>query len=197
MEMEKEFLSKIQKIYGKANREVIEKAFKFAEKKHKGQMRDSGEEFIVHPYNVAKILVGMQADVDSVVSGLLHDVLENTKTNDLEILNLFGETVHKLCVGASKVELIKKARRVNPEENENLRKMLLTLSGDARVAFVKLADRLHNMQTLESKEPSDSLTNQMALFLYTVFCQLSGNCPAIVLDSPEETAWLVGMIRLK
>ena len=79
MEMEKEFLSKIQKIYGKANREVIEKAFKFAEKKHKGQMRDSGEEFIVHPYNVAKILVGMQADVDSVVSGLLHDVLPDAR----------------------------------------------------------------------------------------------------------------------
>ena len=152
MELEKSFLEKLEKVYGEKNRDVIVKAFRFAEKKHKGQKRDTGEEYIVHPYSVAKILVEMRADVESVVSGFLHDCLEDTDCKPEEILKEFGETVCNICVGAAKASMIKEARRKHIEENENLRKMFLTLSKDARVAFVKLADRLHNMQTLEVKD---------------------------------------------
>ena len=152
MLIENEFLNNIENIYGKENRELVEKAFNFASEKHKGQLRDNGEEYINHPYRVAKILVETKADVPSVVSGLLHDVLEDTDCTEQELKSNFGEVVSNICVGASKVELIKEARLKNPDELENLRKMFLALGKDARVAFVKLADRLDNMQTLDKKD---------------------------------------------
>ena len=151
MQIEKSFLEQINKIYGKENAEKIVSAFDFANQKHNGQTRDSGEEYVSHPYAVAKILVKMRADVATVVAGLLHDCLEDTNCTEKEIEEKFGSTVLNICVGLSKVESIKNARLKNAEESENLRKMLLTLGKDARVAFVKLADRLHNMQTLEFK----------------------------------------------
>ena len=121
MEMEQSFVEQLLNIYGEQNTQTIEKAFRFAEKKHKGQMRDSGEEYITHPYNVAKILVNLKADVESVVSGLLHDCIEDTDCKPEEILKAFGEDVYNICVGASKIEAIKQARRQHIEENENLR----------------------------------------------------------------------------
>ncbi len=151
MEMEKDFLDKIGSIYGEENKQRIIKAFHFASEKHKGQKRDTGEEYIIHPYNVAKILVDMRADVESVISGLLHDCIEDTDCTKEEIFANFGPDVGAICDGASKIEPIKHSRRQHLEENENLRKMFLTMGKDARVAFVKLADRLHNMQTLEIK----------------------------------------------
>ena len=151
MKLEQKFLDEINRIYDLDAQRLIIKAFNFADQKHSGQMRDSGEEYITHPYQVAKILVGMQADVTTVVSGFLHDCLEDTECSENEILNSFGGAVLNILKGMAKIELIKEARIKNIEENENLRKMFLTLSKDARVAFVKLADRLHNMQTLEFK----------------------------------------------
>lgn len=157
MEMEKVFLEQVEKIYGKDNLEIVKKAFHFADKKHAGQKRDTGEDYIIHPYACAKILVELRADIDSVVCGLLHDCIEDTNCKPEEILKAFGDTVYTICVGASKIEPIKHARRKHLEENENLRRMFLTLSKDARVAFVKLADRLHNMQTLDIKNRADQL----------------------------------------
>ncbi len=152
MELEKEFLDNINSLYGKDGSEIIVKAFNFAQNKHKGQVRDDGQEYIVHPYNVAKILVDTKADVVSVVSGLLHDCIEDTDCTEQEIKDNFGDVVCNICTGASKVELIKQARLKNPDELENLRKMFLALGKDARVAFVKLADRLDNMQSLDHKD---------------------------------------------
>lgn len=157
MEMEQSFLEQVEAMYGKDKLELVEKAFRFADKKHKGQKRDTGEEYIIHPYNAAKILVSLRADIDSVVCGLLHDCIEDTDCKPEEILKNFGETVYTICLGASKIEPIKHARRKHLEENENLRRMFLTLSKDARVAFVKLAERLHNMQTLDVKNRQDQL----------------------------------------
>ncbi len=157
MEFEKSFIKQLVDVYGKENFLIIEKAFRFAEKKHQGQKRDSGEEYITHPYAVAKFLAGMNADVETVVSGFLHDCIEDTDCKPEEIKKEFGETVYNICLGASKVEAIKRARREHQEESENLRKMFLTINKDARVAFVKLADRLHNMQTLDVKSRADQL----------------------------------------
>ena len=122
MEMEQSFLEQVEALYGKYKLAVIEKAFRFAEKKHRGQKRDTGEDYIIHPYHAAKILVGLRADIDSVVSGFLHDCIEDTDCAPEEILKNFGETVYTICLGASKIEPIKKARRVHLEENENLRR---------------------------------------------------------------------------
>lgn len=157
MELEKSFLEQVESIYGKENLETIVKAFQFADKKHKGQKRDTGEEYIIHPYNAAKNLVNSRADIASVVSGFLHDCIEDTDCTPEEIRKNFGEDVYQICLGASKIEPIKQARRRHIEENENLRRMFLTLSKDARVAFVKLAERLHNMQTLDIKSRANQL----------------------------------------
>ena len=151
MELEEEFLSKINKTYGEDAKTII-KAFEFANEKHKGQKRDDGREYIIHPYETAKILTDMNADLPSVICGFLHDCLEDTDTTEKEILSEFGEEVANLVSGTAKVELIKQARLNNPDENELLRKMLLSINRDARVAFVKLADRLDNMRNLAVKE---------------------------------------------
>ncbi|MBR2467982.1 MAG: bifunctional (p)ppGpp synthetase/guanosine-3',5'-bis(diphosphate) 3'-pyrophosphohydrolase [Clostridia bacterium] len=157
MEMEKELLDEIREIYGEKNLIDIVKAFEFAKVKHEGDKRDTGEDYIIHPYHVAKILVGFRADVPSVISGLLHDCLEDTDCTDQEIIDNFGKEIYNICLGASKIEPIKHARRRHLEENENLRKMFLAMSKDARVAFVKLADRLHNMRTLAIKSRENQL----------------------------------------
>jgi len=152
VQIENEFFAKLLEVYGQDGASQIVKAFNFAKEKHSGQKRDSGDEYIVHPYNVAKILVGLKADVVCVVCGFLHDCLEDTDCSEKEILDNFGSEVLNILVGASKVLLIKEAYRKNPAEVEILQKMFLTLGKDARVGFVKLAERLDNMQTLQYKE---------------------------------------------
>ncbi len=151
MELEQDFLEKIKETYGDGANIIID-AFNFASEKHKGQKRDDGKEYIVHPYQTAKILVDMNADVPSVVSGFLHDCLEDTDCPEKEISARFGDEIANIVVGTSKIELIKQARLNNPDENEILRKMFLSVSKDARVAFVKLADRLDNMRNLGVKD---------------------------------------------
>ena len=111
MEMEEEFLEHLEKVYGSENKQKIVKAFHFAEKKHAGQKRENGEEYITHPYSVAKILVNMRADVPSVIAGVLHDLIEDTDTKPEEIESTFGKEVASICIGLSKIETIKKARR--------------------------------------------------------------------------------------
>lgn len=151
MAIEQSLIDKFKNIYGK-DYNLIAKAYEFAEVKHKGQKRDTGKDYISHPLAVAEILANMNADVESVVVGLLHDCLEDCDCSEEEIFKFFGEEIKNLCVGYSKIESIKQARMVNPDEIENLRKMLLALAKDARVAFVKLADRLDNLRTLGVKE---------------------------------------------
>ena len=151
MKIETKFLDDVKKIYGEEDARKVLNAFEYASKIHEGQVRDSGEEYISHPYRVAKILVGMHADIETVLAGMLHDCpkCEECKIEDIE--SKFGKGVEKIIDGCQKIGLIKQARMLNTDENENLRKMILSLNKDARVAFVKLADRLDNMQTLQFK----------------------------------------------
>ena len=175
MEMEKEFLEKVNTIYGANGAAEIQKAFNFAREKHLGQKRDNGEEYISHPYAVAKILVGLRADEASVVCGLIHDCLEDTQTKVDEIKSKFGETVLNICIGLSKIHQIKESWKRNNAENENLRSMLLAMSNDARVAFVKLADRLHNMQTLDVKSRETQVrTSKETMDIYVPIAEMLG-----------------------
>lgn len=150
MDIEQEILDKINSIYGEEAQTIL-KAFDFAKEKHSGQKRDDGREYLVHPYETAKILIGMNADAVSVVCGLLHDCIEDAQCTEKELLSQFGAEITNILVGCSQVDLIKQARLNNPDENEPLRKMFLSLGKDARVAFVKLADRLDNMRNLAVK----------------------------------------------
>ncbi len=127
--------------------ELLRRAYVFSAMEHKGQVRRSGEPYLVHPLSVADILVDMQLDVVTAVSGLLHDVVEDTLTSIERIQELFGPDVAHIVEGVTKISAI---RFSSSEERqaENFRKMLLAMVDDVRVILVKLADRLHNMRTL-------------------------------------------------
>ena len=132
--------------------QILEKAYNFAEEKHSAQTRESGEEYIIHPLNVALILANLKLDAETYAAALLHDVVEDTGVTIDEIKENFGETVAFLVNGVTKLKGIKS---VSTEEAhlESLRKMLLAMAQDVRVVLIKLADRLHNMRTLNYLPP--------------------------------------------
>ena len=128
----------------------VKQAYNFASEKHKGQKRQSGEDYIVHPLIVAYILAEMHADSDTVCAGLLHDTLEDTNASKEEIITLFGENVCTLVEGVTKFTKIN--FQTKEEENlANMRKIITSIINDPRILIIKLADRLHNMRTLDFK----------------------------------------------
>ncbi len=141
-------LRRIEQYNPNANMKQIIKAYNFAEAAHEGQFRNSGEKFIIHPYNVAIILTELNMDTDTIVAGLLHDVLEDTDVTYDTLVQEFGQEVADLVEGVTK---LRKLQYKTKQENqaENLRKMVLAMAKDIRVIIIKLADRLHNMRTLE------------------------------------------------
>lgn len=126
----------------------ITKAYNLAEKLHRGQLRQNGDPYITHPIEVAKILVGMRMDYQSIIAAMLHDVLEDTMISKAEIAEVFNITIAELVDGVSKLKQIKFESKEEAQA-ENLRKMMLAMAKDIRVILVKLADRLHNMRTLD------------------------------------------------
>ena len=130
----------------------IKRAYHFSEKCHLGQMRQSGDPYITHPLAVANILADMQMDTESLMAGLLHDVIEDTGVTKGQISRRFGRTVADLVDGVSKLGEIESASRAE-QQAESFQKMTLAMSRDIRVMLVKLADRLHNMRTLGVLSP--------------------------------------------
>ncbi len=128
--------------------DTIKKAYVFAAKVHQGQTRRSGEPYLVHPLETAGILAEMRLDVASIVTALLHDTVEDTVTTLEEIEQLFGEEVRNLVDGVTKLSKIKFTTS-EEKQAENFRKMIMAMAKDIRVILIKLADRLHNMRTLE------------------------------------------------
>ena len=132
--------------------ETIERAFHFSAAAHRGQKRASGEDFISHAVEVAKILVNQQMDSVTVTAALLHDVAEDSEVTLQEIEEEFGAEVAGLVDGLTKISTLTFRSRAE-EQSENYRKLLVSIARDARVIIVKLADRLHNMRTLEHLAP--------------------------------------------
>jgi len=131
--------------------EIIDSAFLFAEKKHKGQKRKSGEDYILHPLRVAIEISKLKLDLNSIVSALLHDVLEDTDTTQEELKKLFGDDVRFLVESLSHLQQLKrKANYKNKSINrlENLRNLILSSAKDVRVILIKIIDRLDNMKSL-------------------------------------------------
>lgn len=126
----------------------ISEAYFIAQKAHEGQKRRSGEPYITHPIEVARILAGMRMDHESIMAAMLHDVLEDTSVDKETLTEKFGESVAELVDGVSKLTHLEFASRAEAQA-ENFRKMMLAMVRDIRVILVKLADRLHNMRTLE------------------------------------------------
>ncbi len=147
-----ELRQKLVKIFTPEEVEKIDKAYNFANDAHDGQLRYSGQPYIIHPVAVASILVDLCMDYQSVVAALLHDTVEDTDVSLENVKNDYGEDVAKLVDGVTKLGKVPLSTR-EEEQAENIRKMLLAMSEDIRVIIIKLADRLHNMRTLEFMRP--------------------------------------------
>ncbi|HLI62727.1 MAG TPA: HD domain-containing protein, partial [Terriglobales bacterium] len=128
--------------------EIIRRAWAFCLEHHQGQFRASGEPFVLHPLEVALVLAEMKLDSTAIAAGLLHDAVEDTPVTAADIANQFGEQVAHIVEGVTKIDKIQFANRED-RQAENVRKMLLAMVTDVRVVLIKLADRLHNMRTLE------------------------------------------------
>lgn len=146
-------LKRVKTYYPSANLELLEKAYLFAKSAHNGMKRASGEPFIAHPVCVAEILTDLKLDTYSIACGFLHDILEDTAITNKDVEKTFGSEIVELVEGVSNIRKIANKSR-EERKIENLRKMLLATTKDIRVILVKLADRLHNVRTLEylSKE---------------------------------------------
>ena len=143
---------KLERYHPDANLDLLRRAYIFSAMMHKDQKRASGEPYLIHPLSVAGMLADMKMDVETVTTGLLHDVVEDTLTPLEEIREKFGETVAHLVDGVTKISNLGEISKEDAQA-ENLRKMVLAMVDDIRVVLVKLADRLHNMQTLQFLKP--------------------------------------------
>ena len=132
---------------------AIDKAYNFAKKSHGDQKRKSGEPYIIHPIHTALILADLELDKESIMAGLLHDVMEDTKVTREQMISEFGEEVTDLVDGVTKLTKLDYDADKVEKQAENLRKMFLAMAKDIRVIMVKLADRLHNMRTLQYMKP--------------------------------------------
>jgi GTP pyrophosphokinase len=142
----------IKSYYPDAKLELVHKAYQFAEASHKGQLRSSGEPYIIHPVGVAQSLAELRLDLSSIVTGLLHDTVEDTHATLEQIETEFGKDIAELVDGVTKLSQIT-FKTSEEKQAENFRKMILAMAKDIRVILVKLADRLNNMRTLEHLNP--------------------------------------------
>ena len=147
-------IARIQQYHPSTDTSMIEKAYELAKKAHGNQCRKSGEPYIVHPLWVTIILANLEMDKETIVAGMLHDVVEDTEVTDGEIEKEFGKEVALLVDGVTKLGQLSYSSDKLEVQAENLRKMFLAMAKDIRVIIIKLADRLHNMRTLQFMTPA-------------------------------------------
>ena len=152
-ELYQELVQRVTKYHPSADISMIEKAYQVAKKAHDGQVRKSGEPYIIHPLCVAIILADLELDKESIAAGLLHDVVEDTPMTTEDLAKEFGDEVALLVDGVTKLGQLSYSADKVDEQAENLRKMFLAMAKDIRVILIKLADRLHNMRTLKYMKP--------------------------------------------
>ena len=147
-----ELVEKVLSYNSKANEALLNRAYVYAMKAHGQQKRASGDPYFSHPLEVASILTSLKLDDDTIATALLHDTIEDTQTTKDEIERLFGPNIASLVDGLTKIEKLNLVSK-KTQQAENFRKLLIAISSDVRVLLVKLADRLHNMRTLEHMRP--------------------------------------------
>jgi guanosine-3',5'-bis(diphosphate) 3'-pyrophosphohydrolase len=147
-----ELVEKVQSYNPAANEDLLNRAYVYAMKAHGNQKRASGDPYISHPLEVAAILTEYELDDATIATALLHDVIEDTEATKAEIVETFGEDIGALVDGLTKIDKLNLVSK-RSEQAENFRKLLIAISSDIRVLLVKLADRLHNMRTLEHVKP--------------------------------------------
>lgn len=152
-ELYQQLVKVVESYHPSADISMIEKAYHIADRAHKEQCRKSGEPYIIHPLCVAIILAELELDKETIVAGLLHDVVEDTKYTIEEIADVFNEEIALLVDGVTKLTQLNYSKDKVEIQAENLRKMFLAMAKDIRVILIKLADRLHNMRTLQYQTP--------------------------------------------
>ena len=175
-------IARVKKYHPSDDISMIEKAYKVASKAHEGQFRKSGEPYIIHPLYVAIILADLEMDKETIVAGILHDVVEDTIMTEEQITEEFGAEVAQLVDGVTKLANIPLSSGTGSESDarlemqaENLRKMFLAMARDIRVIIIKLADRLHNMRTLKYQKPeSQQRIAKETLEVYSPIAQRLG-----------------------
>ena len=146
-------IRRVRKYHPSDDISMIEKAFDIAYHAHEGQCRKSGEPYIIHPLWVGIILAELELDKETIIAGILHDVVEDTVMTEEEITETFGKEVALLVDGVTKLGQLSYSSDKLEVQAENLRKMFLAMAKDIRVILIKLADRLHNMRTLQFMRP--------------------------------------------
>ncbi|CDE74006.1 relA/SpoT family protein [Clostridium sp. CAG:451] len=165
-------LLNVVKEYNNEEVDYVKKTYDFASYLHDGQIRQSGEPYITHPLNVAYILAEMHADRDTLCAGLLHDTLEDTNVTKEEIERLFNQDVAKLVDGVTKISKLNFSTKQD-QNLANTRKIITGITEDVRIIIIKLADRLHNMRTLEFKSEFKQKENSMEtmdIFVPLAYC---------------------------
>lgn len=186
-EIYKKLINRIRSYHPSDDVSMVEKAYKLAKEAHEGQFRKSGEPYIIHPLQVAYILADLELDIESITAGILHDVVEDTQYTLEDIERLFNKEVALLVDGVTKLGVIKYAtsnkelpnKELQKEEiqAENYRKMFLAMAQDIRVVLIKLADRLHNMQTLKfMPEHKQKRIAEETLTIYAPIAHRLGIC---------------------
>lgn len=163
-------INKILEYNPEADVDTVRKAYYSAAEHHKNQLRNSGEDYIIHPYNVALILADMNMDTSTILAGLLHDTIEDTTMSYEDVKNDFGVEVADLVDGVTKLKKLNYQTK-QEKQAENIRKMVLAMARDIRVIIVKLADRLHNMRTLEYM--TDEKKHEKALETIEIYAPLA------------------------
>lgn len=198
-------LIKINQIYSESDKDLLSKAYHYAEQMHQNQKRASGEPYFTHPCAVAEILIDLGLDAPTVAAAFLHDVIEDTSATDDDILKLFGKEILTLVDGVTKLDKIH-YKSHEEEDAENFRKIFVAMANDVRVIIIKLADRLHNMRSLNflsnerrqriAKETLEIFTPLAGrLGISQIKCELEDLCLKYL--DPEAYEYLVSNINLK
>ncbi len=172
-----DLIRRVQKYHPSDDISMIANAYAIAYEAHKDQVRKSGEPYIIHPLNVAIILANLEMDKETIVAGILHDVVEDTVMTEEDLAREFGQDVALLVDGVTKLEKIPLTAETNISDAklemqaENLRKMFLAMAKDIRVIMIKLADRLHNMRTLQYQKPESQI--RIARETREIYCPIA------------------------
>lgn len=180
------FLDAIKERFNKDDQELIKRAYEVAEKTHEGQFRHSGAPYVIHPVNVAYILNDLRQEPNVVAAGLLHDVIEDTPYTKEDMINEFGKDITKLVEGVTKMSKVKNKTRINFESiaAENIRRMLMATAKDPRIIVIKLADKTHNMRTLQFHKPEKQKT--IAQETISIYAPLAGRLGVYKIKSELE-----------